>query len=71
LLARKIAVAKKEAAEKFLSKFTILIFVKKSSDFNQKAPPIFYFKGFERKELQEFSIRASGEVGRIKQCAIC
>ena len=28
-------------AEKFLSKFAVRIFVKKSSDFNQKAPPIF------------------------------
>ncbi|PIS21564.1 hypothetical protein COT51_02075, partial [candidate division WWE3 bacterium CG08_land_8_20_14_0_20_41_15] len=27
-------------AEKFLSKFAVRIFVKKSSDFNQKAPPI-------------------------------
>jgi len=27
-------------AEKFLSKFAVRIFVKKSSDFNQKVPPI-------------------------------
>ncbi|MCX6816591.1 MAG: hypothetical protein NTZ93_01890 [Candidatus Beckwithbacteria bacterium] len=31
----------KARAEKFLSKFAVRIFVKKSSDFNQKAPPIF------------------------------
>jgi len=34
------------AAEKFLSKFKIWIFVKKSSDFNQNIPPIYTRRAF-------------------------
>ena len=38
-------------AEKFLSKFAVRIFVKKSSDFNQKAPPVRKMKSLARPAL--------------------